>query len=100
MSLKYARADSVHAHTRAALLPNSYLSLLLARHTLDVELQLLALKDEPIAPAALTRARRDACIQPTSVELRVDVGIEHATLLARRKLLGNRFALLGLLLLL
>ena len=71
--------------------------LLLARHALDVELQLLALQHEAVAPPALPRPRRDAREQPARVELRVEVRVEDAPLLTRRDLALDRAALLLLL---
>merc|ERR1711934_603981 len=73
--------------------------LLLPRHPLDVELELLALEQEAVASAALAGPRRDARKQAASVELRVEVGVEHTALLASSDLLLHTFRLLLLLLL-
>lgn len=61
--------------------------LLLARHLLDVKLELLALQDVTVAPAALAGAGRNRGQQTARVELGVDVGVHHLLRLTGQDLL-------------
>ena len=70
-------------------------SLLLLGHLVEVELKLRALKDVPVAPAALARAGGDLGVDAASVELRLKLLSESAGVLALGELALNMVGLLG-----